>query len=97
MAERAATDGARLTLRAPHVIHEAIDGEVIVIHLERGSYFSLRDTAAELWELVEQGCASETTSRPHSICRRTASAIAASSAARSPLRSLARSSGSRAW
>jgi hypothetical protein len=44
----------------PAVVSEAIDGEVIVIHLERGSYFSLRDTAAELWELVEQGCASET-------------------------------------
>jgi hypothetical protein len=41
-------------------VSETIDGEVIVIHLERGSYFSLRDTAAELWALVEQGCAQET-------------------------------------
>jgi hypothetical protein len=30
---------------------------VIVINLERGSYFSLRESAAELWSLVEQGCA----------------------------------------
>jgi hypothetical protein len=49
-----------LQKNTPAVVSEAIDGEVIVIHLERGSYFSLRDTAAELWELVEQGCASET-------------------------------------
>ena len=47
-----------LRKNGPAVVSETIDGEVIVIHLERGSYFSLRDTAAELWELVEQGCAS---------------------------------------
>jgi hypothetical protein len=41
---------------APAVVSETIDGEVIVIHLERGSYFSLRGSAAELWELVEKGC-----------------------------------------
>jgi hypothetical protein len=42
---------------APAVVSETIDGEVIVIHLERGSYFSLRGTAAEVWALVEEGCA----------------------------------------
>jgi hypothetical protein len=42
---------------APAVVSETIDGEVIVINLERGSYFSLRESAAELWSLVEQGCA----------------------------------------
>jgi coenzyme PQQ synthesis protein D (PqqD) len=54
MAERAATDGARLTLRAPHVIHEAIDGEVIVINLSTGAYYSLRGSAAEAWELIQR-------------------------------------------
>ena len=48
-----------LRKNGPAVVSETIDGEVIVIHLERGSYFSLRDSAAELWELVEQGCAPE--------------------------------------
>jgi coenzyme PQQ synthesis protein D (PqqD) len=42
---------------APAVVSETIDGEVIVIHLERGSYFSLRGSAADVWALVEQGCA----------------------------------------
>jgi hypothetical protein len=45
---------------APAVVSETIDGEVIVIHLEQGSYFSLRDTAADLWALVEHGCDADT-------------------------------------
>jgi hypothetical protein len=44
---------------APTVVSETIDGEVIVIHLEQGSYFSLRESAAELWTLVENGSAPE--------------------------------------
>lgn len=37
------------------VVHDTIDGEVIVIQLERGVYFSLGGTAAELWELLASG------------------------------------------
>ena len=36
------------------VLHDSIDGEVIVIDLRTGTYFSLRDSAAELWGLVQQ-------------------------------------------
>lgn len=45
--------------KAPAVVSETIDGEVIVIHLERGSYFSLRGSAAELWALVEHGLSAD--------------------------------------
>jgi hypothetical protein len=36
----------------PQVLHESIEGEVIVIDLATGTYYSLRDAAAEVWELV---------------------------------------------
>ena len=36
-------------------MHETIEGEVIVIDLTTGSYYSLRDAGAEIWHSVEQG------------------------------------------
>ena len=36
------------------VLHDSIDGEVIVIDLRTGTYYSLRDSAAELWGLVQR-------------------------------------------
>lgn len=40
----------RYAVRGPHVIHEAIDGEVVIINLETGNYYSLRGTGARVWE-----------------------------------------------
>jgi hypothetical protein len=34
------------------VVHETIDGEVILIHLETGNYYSLNGGGAEIWELL---------------------------------------------
>jgi hypothetical protein len=39
----------------PHVIHETVDGEVILIHLERGTYHSLRGSGALLFEPLLRG------------------------------------------
>jgi hypothetical protein len=36
------------------VLHDSIDGEVIVIDLGTGTYYSLRDSAAEVWGLVQR-------------------------------------------
>lgn len=36
------------------VVHETIDGEVILIHLGTGNYYSLGGSGAEIWELLEQ-------------------------------------------
>jgi len=36
------------------VVHETIDGEVILIHLETGNYYSLDGGGAEIWELVQR-------------------------------------------
>ena len=53
-----------LTLCAD-VAQEDVDGEIIAIHFATGAYYSLRDTAAEIWRLaiggaprdaIEQAC-----------------------------------------
>jgi hypothetical protein len=36
-------------------MHETIEGEVIVIDLTTGSYYSLRDASAEIWRDIEAG------------------------------------------
>jgi len=37
------------------VVHETIDGEVILIQLETGNYYSLGGCGAEIWALLQQG------------------------------------------
>jgi hypothetical protein len=37
------------------VAHETIDGEVIMIHLLVGSYYSLRGAGADIWESLVKG------------------------------------------
>jgi hypothetical protein len=38
------------------VVHETIDGETILIHLETGAYYSLEGSGAEMWNLLASGC-----------------------------------------
>ena len=42
-------------VNSPRVMHETIEGEVIVIDLTTGSYYSLRDASAEIWREIESG------------------------------------------
>ena len=39
----------------PTVVHECIDGEVLVIHNHTGAYYSLRGTAAAIWQSLVAG------------------------------------------
>ena len=39
----------------PDVIHETIDGESIIINLMSGRYYSLQQTGADIWTLIENG------------------------------------------
>jgi len=49
-------DSARRWLvNSPSVIHETIDGETVIIHFDRGFYYSLGDTGAEVWEGLRGG------------------------------------------
>lgn len=43
----------------PRIIYENIDGEVIMINLDVGFYFSLHNVAAEIWSLFENKVRSE--------------------------------------
>jgi hypothetical protein len=42
-------------VRNPQVVDDTIGGEVIVIDLDSGSYYSLRDTSAEIWHGIKAG------------------------------------------
>jgi hypothetical protein len=44
----------QLAIEPRRVVHETIDGEVILIQLETGYYYSLDGTGAEIWELLRQ-------------------------------------------
>ncbi|MDZ8188162.1 MAG: PqqD family protein [Nostoc sp. ChiSLP02] len=42
-------------INTPSVAHETIDGEVVVINLKTGEYYSLLKVAAEIWNQIEKG------------------------------------------
>jgi hypothetical protein len=42
-------------INSPTVIHETLDDEVVIVHFESGAYFSLRQTGAEIWNLLAAG------------------------------------------
>jgi Coenzyme PQQ synthesis protein D (PqqD) len=44
--------GVYFRVNAPQVIHESIDGEVIVIHLGTGNYYSLNGSGAAIWDSI---------------------------------------------
>ena len=46
---------ARLRINSENVVHETIEGEVIVIDLSSGSYFSLSGSGPEVWEMLAGG------------------------------------------
>src|SRR5438067_5585311 len=46
-------------VNSPNVIHETIEGEVILIDLKTGTYYSLRDAGAAVWQAIEQGAGEE--------------------------------------
>lgn len=42
-------------INGPRVIYEIIDGELILVHMERGTYYSTDEVGAVLWGLIEAG------------------------------------------
>src|SRR5947208_5852973 len=45
----------RFRVNSPNVIHETIEGEVILIDLKTGTYYSLREAGAAVWQALEHG------------------------------------------
>ncbi len=44
---------------SPTVVSESFDDEVILVNLSRGNYYSLRGSAAWLWQTLENGASIE--------------------------------------
>lgn len=42
-------------INTPRVIHEVIDGEAVIVNLEKGSYYSMDRLGAAIWSLIENG------------------------------------------
>jgi hypothetical protein len=42
----------RLRINRPDVLHQVIEGEVIVLNLGTGCYFSMNEVGAEIWGLI---------------------------------------------
>src|SRR5689334_13485271 len=41
-------------VNTPQVVCEMIDGEVVIVHLEKGYYYSLLKTGADVWSRIER-------------------------------------------
>jgi hypothetical protein len=48
-----------LKINSPKVVHEIIDGEVVIVHLLKGHYYSLVKTGADIWSGIERGISRE--------------------------------------
>lgn len=46
---------AYLRVNHPHIIHEIIEGEAILVNLETGSYYSADRVGAVIWDGIENG------------------------------------------
>lgn len=46
---------AYLRVNHPHIIHEIIQGEAILVNLETGSYYSADQVGAAIWDAIENG------------------------------------------
>ena len=49
----------RFELDSRRVVHETIDGEVILIHMETGFYYSLEGSGSEIWDALVAGGATD--------------------------------------
>jgi len=50
----------RFRINAPAIAHQTIDGEVVLINMETGAYYSLQKTGAAVWQLLEAGADAQT-------------------------------------
>ncbi len=48
-------ESIRHKVRGPSIIHEIIEGEVVIINLDTGTYYSIDNAGGRIWEGVEAG------------------------------------------
>lgn len=47
-------EAVHLRVNTPQVIHETIEGEVIIINLDSGNYYSVKGCGADVWDVIQQ-------------------------------------------
>jgi len=47
-------DATTMIRRAGDLVASEIDGEYLIMSIERGSYISIRDVSARIWELLQE-------------------------------------------
>jgi hypothetical protein len=45
----------RFQIKSPQVIHETVDGEVVIVNLESGTYYSLTGSGERIWAAIARG------------------------------------------
>jgi hypothetical protein len=45
----------QLQINAPGVVHETVDGEVVIVNLDTGLYFSTDNVGADIWSMIDNG------------------------------------------
>ena len=53
--QKVASPGGRYRSNEPAVVADIIDGEVVIMNLERGSYYSINQSGANVWRLLISG------------------------------------------
>jgi Coenzyme PQQ synthesis protein D (PqqD) len=43
-------------VNSPQVIYENIDGELILVHMEKGAYYTTDEVGSALWDLIDSRC-----------------------------------------
>ena len=49
------SQSVRFRINSPKVVQETIDGEVVIVNLDKGDYYSLVQSAADIWSGIERG------------------------------------------
>jgi coenzyme PQQ synthesis protein D (PqqD) len=45
---------SKVSIRVPQVLHQAVDGEVLIVNTETGVYYALRSVAADIWQAIQR-------------------------------------------
>lgn len=50
----------RYRVNGPNIVSNTFDGEVVIINMEKGTYYTLSQSGTDIWNGVTQGMAEET-------------------------------------
>src|SRR5260370_796822 len=51
-----AIDASTRISRSPAIVKAEVDGEIVMMSIERGRYFGLDDIASDIWKRIESAC-----------------------------------------